>query len=461
MSKSGRLCLAGILALLLCPVPASAHAHLKRSEPASGARVGSPQIIRLWFSERPEIALTGVTLTNQSGNIFSVGPPQANADAPLEVSFRVSALLPAGKYMVAWRTVSSDGHPSRGSFPFIILNTPGTAAYESLPPSRATGTATQPADSGSASNRADTEQLDGSASVSNSLTRALSFGGILLLIGVIVFNLLVVARSDRIGSELVWRMESRAAVVGIAASILVISAGFGRIYLESKMMSAMPGMQAMSMTDMAMHTRWGFALRLEIIAAFLALISFAVAIPRVRGAWLIASLAAVILAFTPALAGHAAATPRFTSMMIATDFLHVLGASSWLGNLACVMLIGVPIVLRNGGDGRWQSVATLVNTFSPVALGSATVVVLSGVIASWVHLEHLSDLWTTAYGQMLFRKLIFFAITLAIGAYNFRMVQPQLLKEEGAVRLRRSAAVELSLGVVIILITGFLTGISP
>ena len=212
---------------------------------------------------------------------------------------------------------------------------------------------------------------------------------------------------------------------------------------------------------MAMHTRWGFALRLEIIAAFLALISFAVAIPRVRGAWLIASLAAVILAFTPALAGHAAATPRFTSMMIATDFLHVLGASSWLGNLACVMLIGVPIVLRNGGDGRWQSVATLVNTFSPVALGSATVVVLSGVIASWVHLEHLSDLWTTAYGQMLFRKLIFFAITLAIGAYNFRMVQPQLLKEEGAVRLRRSAAVELSLGVVIILITGFLTGISP
>src|SRR6266550_3539429 len=252
MSKRRRLCLAGILALLLCPAPAWAHAHLKRSEPASGARVGSPQIIRLWFSERPEIALTGVSLTNESGNIFSVGAPRPNATDPLEVSFTVSSSLPAGKYTVRWRAVASDGHPSRGSFAFIVLSTPGAAAYESLPPS--TATETQSADRGSASNRADTEQPDGSASVSNSLTRALSFGGILMLIGVIVFNLLVVARSDRIGSELVWRMESRAAVIGIAASILVISAGFGRIYLESKMMRAMPGMQAMSMTDMAMHT---------------------------------------------------------------------------------------------------------------------------------------------------------------------------------------------------------------
>ena len=125
------------------------------------------------------------------------------------------------------------------------------------------------------------------------------------------------------------------------------------------------------------------------------------------------------------------------------------------------MLIGVPIVQRNGGAERWQSVATLVNTFSPIANASATVVVLSGLTASWVHLERVSDLWTTAYGQMLFRKLVLVAITLVIGAYNFRMVQPQLLKAEGTVRLRRWTAMELGLGVIIILITGFLTGIAP
>src|SRR2546423_6748910 len=461
MTISRVMRVAAVVGLVLCPAQARAHARLTRSEPASGSRVGSPQIIRLWFSERPEITLTGVTVTNGSGRVFVVSLPQPNSSDPLEVSFAVSASLPAGKYKVAWRTVASDGHPSRGSFTFVVLSTPAAVATESLPRSRAIAKAIQPADTGISFDSAEVEQSDGSASVSSSLARAFSFGGVLIVIGGTAFNLLVVARSDRIGSELVWRMESRAAVVGIAASILVIIAGFVRIYLEARMMNEMPGMQTMTMTDMVMHTRWGFALRLEIIAAFLALISFAIAIPRVRGAWLIASLSAVVLAFTPALAGHAAATPRFTSLMITIDFLHVLGASSWLGNLACVMLIGVPIILRNGGDERWQSVATLVNAFSPVAVASATVVVVSGVVASWVHLERISDLWTTPYGQMLFRKLVFVAVILTVGAYNFRRVQPQLLKEEGTVRLRRWTAAELGLGVIIIIITGFLTGTSP
>src|SRR2546423_3279520 len=198
----GSIHLACVLALLLCPVPAWAHARLKRSEPSSGAQVGSPQIIRLWFSERPEVALTGVTLTNGSGRVFALGLPQPSAGDPLEVLFAVPTSLAADKYTVAWRTVASDGHPSRGSFTFVVLNEPPTAAFESLPPSTASSTATRSEDTGISSHGESTEQADGSASVTNSLTRSFSFGGILIVIGVIVFNVLVVARSDRIGSEL-------------------------------------------------------------------------------------------------------------------------------------------------------------------------------------------------------------------------------------------------------------------
>ncbi|MDP9200958.1 MAG: CopD family protein [Gemmatimonadota bacterium] len=256
-------------------------------------------------------------------------------------------------------------------------------------------------------------------------------------------------------------MERRAAVLGLAASVLVILTAFARIFLESEMMSAMPGMQAMSMTDMAMHTQWGFALRLELGAALVALVSFALAVRRLRGAWLVASISAIVLAVTPALAGHAAASPKLTSLMIGTDFLHVLGGASWLGSLLAVMVAGVPLSLTLDGVQRWSSVASLVNSFSPVALVSAAVVVVSGVIASWVHLEHLSALWQTAYGQVLLVKLVLVAITVAIGAYNFRRVQPQLANEVGSARLTRSAAVELSVGFLILLVTGLLTGISP
>jgi len=243
--------------------------------------------------------------------------------------------------------------------------------------------------------------------------------------------------------------------------VLVIVSALVRIGLESEIMNAMPGMQTMSMTDMTMHTRWGFGLRLELGAAFVALVSFALAARGFRIAWAVASISAVTLAVTPALAGHAAASPRLTSVMIASDFLHVLGASSWLGSLFAVMIVGVPLAFALDGVERWSSVASLVNSFSPIALASAAVVVVSGLIASWVHLEHLSALWTTAYGQVLLVKLFLVAITLTIGAYNFRRVQPQLVNEVGSASLRRSAAIELSVGFLILLVTGFLTGVSP
>src|SRR6266550_182570 len=265
------------LALFLSPAPAWAHARLTRSEPAAGSKVGSPPWIRLWFSERPEIALSSATLKDQSGKAFSLGAAQSAQGDPLQVSFALTGALPPGTYTLGWRTVPSDGHPSHGTFNFVVL-----AASPPTETQPQTGSAIAPVLSVGQS----AEQANEAGSAINSLARAFSFAGILLVIGVTVFNLLVVARSDRIGSELVGRMESRAAVVGIAASLWVILGAFTQLYLESRMMSQMPGMQTMSIADMAMHTRWGFAMRLEIISAFLALVSFAVAVKRVRDAWL-------------------------------------------------------------------------------------------------------------------------------------------------------------------------------
>ncbi len=460
MSRALRLLLA--LGLLLCPARAWAHVHLKRSEPAAGSSVtSSPQLIRLWFSERPEFSVTFISMKDANGKEFALGPPENDRGDPLTVSVRVSQLLPAGRYTVAWRTATSDGHPSHGTFSFVVLT---EAALPANGPAQvgATDTVGSGNTTAAASPRGENEEeADAASSVSNSLARTFSFVGLLALIGATAFRTLVLPRARGISVEIRARMERHAAVLGLAASVLVIMGAFARIYLESEMMSAMPGMQTMSMTDMAMHTRWGFALRLELGAAFAALMSFALALRRLYGAWLIAGILTIVLALTPALAGHAAASPKFTSLMIGSDFLHVLGGASWLGSLFAVMVVGVPLSLTLDGAERWSSVASLVNSFSPIALASAAVVVVSGVIASWVHLEHLSALWQTAYGQVLLVKLFLVAIALAIGAYNFRRVQPQLANEIGSARLRRSTAIELSLGFLILLVTGFLTGISP
>jgi len=406
--------------------------------------------------------MTLISMRDANGKAIALSPPESGRGDPLMIAVRVSKPLPAGRYTVAWRTAGSDGHPSRGTFSFVVLAPappPATgpaqvgAAADTIAAGNATAASSTRGENG--------EESDAASSLSNSLARAFTFVGLLALIGATAFRTLVLPRAREIGVETSARMERRAAVLGLAASVLVILSAFARLYLESEMMSAMPGMQTMSMTDMAMHTRWGFALRLEVGAALVALASFALVVRGLRGVWWGASIMAIVLAVTPALAGHAAASPRFTSLMIGNDFLHVLGGASWLGNLLCVMLIGVPIALTLEGAGRWQAVASLVNAFSPIALASAAVVGVSGVIASWVHLAQLSALWQTAYGQVLLLKLALVAITLMIGAYNFRRVQPRLVNEAGSAHLRRSAALELSVGFLILLATGFLTGISP
>jgi len=469
MNKTLRIL--AMTAALLVPARAWAHAHLKRSDPAAGSQLsGPPQVIRLWFSEQPELSMTFASLKDSAGKAFALSSAEREASGQMGIAFNVLSALPPSRYTFSWRTAASDGHPSSGKFTFVVL--PATTRTSAL---AVPGSATRADSIGPALSRGatavppketdlDADDADAASSLGNSIARAFLFLGLLALIGAVSFKLLVLRGARTVAIELNQRMTQRAATLGMISAALVIVVALLRLHLESQMMSAMPdmpGMKGMSVREMVMRTDWGFALRVQLAAAIAALVGFALAVRRVRGGWLVAGAAALVLAITPALGGHAAASPRFTSLMIAADWLHVLGGASWLGSLFCVMVIGVPIVLTLDPAERWWSIASLVNAFSPLALVSAGVVVASGVFASWVHLEHFSALWQTTYGKTLLVKLLLVAISFGIGAYNFKRVQPQLLTEIGALRLRKSTATELAVGFMILLVTGFLTGVSP
>ena len=460
-----------MLSALLLPERAWAHAHLKRSEPAAGAQLAAPpRVIRLWFSEQPELSMTFASLIDSAGKAFALSSADREDSGQMAIAFSVLAALPAGHYTLTWRTAASDGHPSQGKFSFVVANRPASAlalplaghanGANSMGPSLSP---VAPALPGNVTDP-DRDDSDAAGSLGNLLARGLLFVGVLALIGAVSFKVFVLGRAGAVSLELKGRMTRRAATLGIVSAALVIVVALVRLGLESQMMSAMPdmpGMQGMTVREMVVQTDWGFAFRLQVAAAIAALAAFVLALRRVRGAWFVAGGSALVLAITPALGGHAAASSRFTSLMIAGDWLHVLGGASWLGSLLFVMMIGVPIALTLEPPDSWSSISSLVNAFSPVALVSAAVVVASGVFASWVHLEHLSALWQTNYGRTLLVKLALVLITLAIGAYNFKRVQPQLSNETGTLRLRRSAAAELGVGFLILLVTGLLTGISP
>ena len=96
------------------------HNHLVKSSPSDGELLAtSPREIRLWFNERPEIPFTSITLMQSDSTKIATIKAVATADS-MAAAIPVTAPLAPGKYLVAWRTASSDGHAIRGVFGFSI-----------------------------------------------------------------------------------------------------------------------------------------------------------------------------------------------------------------------------------------------------------------------------------------------------------------------------------------------------
>lgn len=111
---------AALVVFGLAAAAPSRHLHLERSSPADSSVVSPPDSLQLWYSERPQIAVTRVTVTTARGDTVHTGTPTlATADnAPVVVPFLHAPA--AGKHTVAWRTMSADGHVVRGTFVFTV-----------------------------------------------------------------------------------------------------------------------------------------------------------------------------------------------------------------------------------------------------------------------------------------------------------------------------------------------------
>jgi methionine-rich copper-binding protein CopC len=98
------------------------HTHLIKSEPAGDDTLAtSPRAIRLWFSEQVELPVTTVKLAGAGGArvaLATLARPDTGEAAP--VSAMLKAPLSAGSYVVTWSTAAKDGHPSNGTFNFVV-----------------------------------------------------------------------------------------------------------------------------------------------------------------------------------------------------------------------------------------------------------------------------------------------------------------------------------------------------
>lgn len=429
--------------------PAYAHGILKTSVPTSGAHIAiAPTTIQLVFTEQPTLALTSIRLTGPRGEAVVLRPVTVEASQRFGVTSQIEGPLVSGVYTVHWQVAGNDGHPTSGSYRFTLALPMTDHGANAIASDMHQDPISQP-----------DSPVFGVESPVYVAIRWVQYGALLVIIGTVTFALLVLPRVNRVSAAAPVAVMRRQAVhVGMIATLLLGTTAILRLLAQSYALHGAPLMPDPALLGTLLRvTQWGRAWVLEVVAILIALVAFVRARAQRRGMWPILSLAAVAMAVSMALSGHAAAAPTLLTLAIVSDTLHIIGAGGWLGSLVVLLLVGIPETLRSEASERWRTVSVLVNAFSSTALAFAAITAVTGLFAAWMHIASLSALWQTRYGQTLLLKLVVLSLTAGIGFYNWRRVTPMLAAVPAAtLRLRRSVAVELGIGIVVILITAIL-----
>ena len=152
--------------------------------------------------------------------------------------------------------------------------------------------------------------------------------------------------------------------------------------------------------------------------AGLALVTSAVlaaARTRVAAAWAgVPVMWALVLLAT---LGHASSDNGNHHLGASAMFVHILGASLWLG----VVMVLVALRAHLGTHA-----ANVVARTAHIAKWAVVLVLVSGVVNAALRLSSVTDLWTTAYGALLLVKIVMVIGALIAGSWYQIRILPQL-----------------------------------
>ena len=277
--------------------------------------------------------------------------------------------------------------------------------------------------------------------VIKAVTELVQFIGYFLAIGAVGFRFGVVRRTRGISEEAKEILRAdKAAVFGISGVLLIGLALVGGPYINGITLNK-------TFAESLPKNLSAFEFKLAMLA--LALVGFALVRVASSVGWTLAAIGILFAVLQPIYTGKLAGK---------VNAVHVLAASTWLGTLMVLTVVGIRGVIRSATAGQQRSelICDLVNSFSPLALTASTIVGITGVTTAWLHLKRLSSLWATSYGMTLVVKLILVAIVVALGAWNWRRVRPSLGDQGSELTIRRSATMELTFAALVLIVTSVL-----
>jgi copper transport protein len=408
------------------------HATLLRSVPkANSVLKVPPESVRLVFSEAVVPDLSQITLVRRDARkivIDSVRLPVANDPHDVHTLVGRVGALPAGRYMVAWRVLSADGHPISGSFAFLLeTGSPGIAGQTS------SSTAPVLRDSSAGDTLIASPPMPATADVRTvpvlaSVLRGTGLGAFMAGLGLLFFGVTAGERRRLAPKKLIVQLITVGAVLLVAhmfAWLVNISPtrSLGGDFIASVLGSTVG--------------------RIELLRVALSILAlWAIAVARRDTLALILGGACLIVSGA---VGHPAAIHPFLS--IPAKMAHLLSASLWLGGLLWLAW------LSRCDDSACRTEAGRV---SSVALITVIAIFLTGSLETALFLNSPGDLVHSAYGRLVLAKVAGLAILVGYGAYNRFGLLPRLEDSATAMRLSRSVKQELVIVTLVILIGGFL-----
>lgn len=451
-----------MLGAIAIPALLLAHTALRRSEPASGAHLTEvPRRLVLEFTEVIALATARVILRGPAGDTIPLAALRHSDSTRHGVTAELVGMPRAGAHTVEWTVAGTDGHPVRGTFGFTIDTTAaGLAApvvnrstTDSAGPGVAPVTRVTRVTGGTGGG-ATRDAWDASAPLPVAV-RFLGFAAILGVIGALTLGLVVVPRVA-LANDAGRVVIDTARRFGLASAVALLVCAVARLVLQTL---ALHGSWDMTGARHALSgSVWGIGWQLQAAGALVAAVLLGI---RSRASLRYALIPALAIVVSASLSGHPVAVPGAAPLAVTLDAIHILAAGGWLGALAVVVPVVMPGARVIPRDARPEILRRLLIGFTPVALASAALLVLSGAIGAWLQMGGISPLFASGYGRLLLLKIaVLFAIA-GLGMLNWRRIVPGIASDEGVTRLRASAGAELTLAVVALLVTAILTATTP
>lgn len=429
-----------IIGVLVTPAILFAHARLVRSDPsADGSLSKAPTSLRLWFSERPELRFTTIGLSDSAGSPVQLGAVGRIPGDAMGLSASISTPLANGRYTVSWRTAADDGHPTSGTFAFVVaVPTNGAVVL-----------------AGADTPRAATKHAIVEPPVSVTVPTAVRWAdlvAVLTIVGTAVFGLFVLPGAS-LPPDVVRDARDRTRRLANAVLLLFVVTTVWRLAAQTSLLpSSVRGGTAM--LTVLHDTSWGKGWIVGAIGIAVAALGLLMARSS-RVGWALTGIGAAAIAASEGLTGHPAAATN-VPLAAAVDVVHVIGAGGWIGGLAAVALCGLAATRRSEVAGGTTASHQLVRSFHRSAVVCVSIVLLTALAGAWLRLSSLSDLWTTGYGFVLLVKLLLVLVLLAFGWFHWRTAVIPDWTDDTRFRFRRSAALELVVGACIIAATAVL-----